>query len=302
MKGKFMSQTYEITASFPFKSHFATVNGSKIHYIDEGSGQPIVFLHDIPTWSYIWRNVIPPIKNMARCIAPDLIGFGKSDKPDISYRVFDHIDYIEKFIEQLDLKNIILVLHGWGSVIGFEYFRRHPKNVKGIVFMEAHIRPPSGWDTLSLPVQELASIMSSPDGGYDVIMNSNYFVNKVLPSGVLRRLSEEEMLNYSAPFQSPGSTKPIWQYLQDLPLGDGPDDVVELISKYSETLQKTNIPKLMLYAIPGYITTIATIEWAKENFNNLSTVDLGEGLHYLQETDPLQIAQEIINWYQDMDE
>lgn len=294
-----MIESHDISAEFPYKSHYATVDGVKLHYIDEGKGQPMVFIHGIPTSSYLWRNVIPALTDSVRTIALDLVGFGQSDKPDIAYTIFEHIDYFERFITELNLKNIVLVLHGWGSVVGFEYFCRHPENVAGLVFMEAHIRSPKGWDMLSLPVQELASILSSPDGGYDVIMHSNYFINKVLPSGVLRRLSDTEMAHYAKPFLQPGSAKPIWQYLQELPLGDGPEPVMQLIEGYAQALQETKIPMLMLYAIPGYVTTIAAIEWAQEHLQNLKVVEIGEGLHYIQETDPTAIGFEIKQWYEE---
>jgi haloalkane dehalogenase len=295
-----MIDVQEISAKFPYQSHFAEIAGVNIHYVDEGEGQPFLLLHGVPTSSYLWRNVIPSLTPVGRVIAPDLVGFGRSGKPDIAYTVFEHIAYIEKFIEQCQLKNIILVLHGWGSVIGFEYFRRHPDNVAGIVFMESHFRAPKGWETISLPIQELASILASSDGGYDVIMNSNYFINKVLPSGVMRRLTNEEMANYSEPFQIPGSAKPIWQYLQELPLGDGPENIMQLIKTYSKELEASNVPKLLLYAIPGYLTTIASIEWAKQNLKNIKIVDIGEGLHYLQETNPFIIGDEIKEWYGDL--
>lgn len=286
-----------ISAEFPFESHYATVLGSKIHYIEQGNGDPIVFLHGIPTSSYLWRNIIPVLSPMARCIAPDLIGMGKSDLPNIPYRIFDHIHYIEAFIDALDLKNITLVLHGWGSVVGFDIAMRRPDLIKGLAFLEAHVQPVTDWSMVSLPVQELSVVLSAPDGGYDVIMNSNYFVNKVLPNGVLRRLTEKEMEYYRAPFMRPGSCKPLWQYIQDLPLGDGPKDVEELISNYSKKLELSNIPKLMMYAVPGFMTTIATVEWVRDNFPNVTLADVGDALHFVQETNPVRIGLALKKWY-----
>ena len=136
-------------SDFPFHDNYVEVLGSKIHYIDEGQGDPIVFLHGIPTWSYMWRNIIPSLNKQARCIAPDLIGFGKSDKPDIEYSVFDHIRYIEAFIKALGLKNITFVLHAWGSTIGFDYAVRHQDKIKGLAFLEAHIRAADTVDMVS---------------------------------------------------------------------------------------------------------------------------------------------------------
>jgi haloalkane dehalogenase len=153
---------------------------------------------------------------------------------------------------------------------------------------------------VSLPLQELSTVLNTPDGGYDIIMNSNYFVNKVLPNGVLRKLKEEELEHYRAPFHKTGSCKPLWQYLQDLPLGEGPKDVVELISNYSKWLSQTQLPKLMLFAVPGFITTISTVQWARDNLSNLTLVDVGDALHYAQETKPTTIGEEISIWYQNL--
>lgn len=289
-----------ISADFSFQSRFTTVLGSKMHFVDEGQGDPILFLHGIPTSSYLWRNIIPQLSDTARCVAPDLIGMGKSDIPNIEYRIFDHIHYIEEFIKTLDLKNITLMVHGWGSVVGFDIAMRNPERFKGLAFLEAHIRPVTDWSMVSLPVQELATVLSAPDGGYDVIMNSNYFVNKVLPGGVLRKLTDEEMDHYREPFTRNNACKPLWQYLQDLPLGDGPKEVVDLIANYSKKLQLSSLPKLMMYAIPGYITTISTVEWAKLNLPNLTMVDVGDALHYAQETNPVKIGTELKNWYKDL--
>lgn len=278
-------------------SKFVEINGSKMHYIEAGKGDPIVFIHGVPTSSYLWRHIIPELSTYGRCIALDLIGMGQSDKPDIDYRVFDHIEYLTGFMKALDLKNVTLVMHAWGSVIGFEYAMQNPDNIKALAFLESHIRPPSNREMVALPVQEIASVLDAPDGGYDVIMNSNYYVNKVLPSGVLRQLTEEEMAAYQAPFQQPGACKPIWQYLQDLPLGDGPSDVVDLITGYSEKLCQSPIPKLMLYAVPGFITMMDTVTWARDNLPNLTLVDIGDALHYAQESNPGMIANELSRWY-----
>ena len=293
-----MSEQYpDIDTEVTSPSHYVEVLGSKMHYIAQGEGEPILFVHGIPTSAYLWRNVIPQVADLGRCIAVDLIGMGKSDKPDIEYSVFDHCRYLAAFIEALNLKNVTLVLHAWGSVIGFDYAMRYESNIKALAFVEAHIRPAVSWEMVSLPVQELTSLLELPDGGYDVVMNSNYFVNKVLPNGVLRQLSKAELDHYLAPFSQPGSCKPLWQYLQDLPLGNEKTAVVDLISDYSTRLIKSSVPKLMMYAIPGFITTVDTIQWARDNLKELSSVDIGDGLHYPQESNPQRISSELANWY-----
>lgn len=291
-----MSEQQTISADYPFESKSIDVLGSNMHYIEQGQGDPILFLHGIPTSSYLWRNIIPQLGQQGRCIAVDLIGMGQSDKPDIEYSVFDHIKYVEAFIDAMKLKNVTLVMHAWGSVIGFDYAMRHQDNIKALAFLEAHVRPAIDWEMVSLPIQDMSSVLASEDGGYDVIMNSNYYVNKVLPSGVLRKLSDEEMSHYQQPFQQPGSCKPIWQFLQEMPLGEGANNVIDLIANYSAQLEKSGLPKLMLYAVPGFITTIDTVQWAKQHLPNLTLVDIGDALHYAQESKPQLISDELAKW------
>lgn len=280
-----------------YSSHYIDVLGSKMHYLDVGQGNPVLFLHGVPTWSYLWRNIIPAFEDHARCIAPDLIGFGKSDKPEIEYRVFDHIRYIEAFIQALNLKNITLVLHGWGSVIGFHYAMKYPENVKGLIFVEAYLRPFDDWTELSLPVQELAHVLNLPDGGYDLVMNENYFVNRVLPASTIRAYTEKELNYYREPFKSPGSCKPIWQFVKDAPVPGGAQDVIDLISDYTHKLKSSPIPKLMVYAVPGFITSMSTVRWAVENLPNISAIDMGDALHYVPEGNPLSLRQAMRDWF-----
>ena len=289
-----------VSTDFPYTSQYVSVNGSKMHYIEQGSGDPILFIHGIPTWSYLWRNIIPCVSPQGRAIAVDLIGLGKSDKPDIQYSITDHIDYLTAFIEALSLKNITLVLHGWGSVVGLSYAARHADNIKAIACLESHLRPATSTDLVSLPLLEMGAILNTDDGGYDVIMNSNYFVNKIMPNGVLRELTDEEMTQYQAPFQQPGACKPLWQYLQELPLGNEDSPALPLITDYSKWLQSTNIPKLLLYAVPGFVTTIETVAWAKSHFSELTLIDLGDALHYAQESKPDQIGKALVDWYRSM--
>lgn len=276
------------------------VRGSDIHYLEQGSGDPILFLHGMPTSSYVWRNILPALSETARCIAPDLIGMGESDKPDIDYRIFDHIAYINDFIDALGLKKLTLVLHGWGSVIGFDYAYRNESNIKGIAFFESHVRPTTDWNMLSLPVQQLASLLKRPGASYRAIVQQNYLVKKLLPKGVIRNLSPEEMQEYLKPFPTIESRKPLWQYIQDLPLGEGPDDVVELISRYSKWLETSSLPKLMLYAIPGFITTVATVQWARDHIKNLQLVGLDDVLHFAQESVPELLSEKLSEWYQSL--
>lgn len=286
-----------ISADFPYKSHFVDIYGSKMHYITEGEGDPILFLHGIPVSSYVWRNIIPHLATLGCCIAPDLIGFGKSAKPDIEYTISDHIKYIEKFIETLKLDKIIIVMHGWGSIIGLDYAMRHPDKCKGLVFYEAYLRPINA-DDISLPYQEQMLIWQDQQNIADLITNGINFIDKVLPQSVMRQLSEKELSYYREPFKSKGSGKPIFQYLNELPNVENINAVSNIIANYSKKLTKSSIPKLMLYSVPGFITTIATAVWAKNNLPNLEVVEVGEELHYAQESNPVLMGEAISIWLQ----
>lgn len=281
-------------------SHFVPVKGARMHYYDEGAGNPTLFLHGIPTCAYLWRNIIPSLTPYARCLAPDLMGMGKSDKPDIDYRIFDHIAYIDAFIETLGLKNITLVLHGWGSVIGFDYARRHPDNVKAIAFYESYAQPITAWQQLSLPVQQIATLLDHPGASYRAVMKQNYFIEKILPRSAIHQLSEDAMNHYRNPFLTLESRKPIWQYVNDMPFGKGPKDVVELMKQYSTFLQKSKIPKLMLYAVPGFVTTMESVAWAKENLPGIQLRCLDDALHLAQESMPERFSEMLLQWYQEI--
>lgn len=273
------------------------VYGSRMHYLQDGHGDPILFIHGMPTYSYLWRNIIPALTPFGRCIALDLIGMGDSDKPDIEYTVFDHIHYFEGFIDALQLKNITLVLHGWGSVIGFEYAARHSENIKAIAFYESHLTPVFDWEKLSLPVQQLSTLLRRPGASYRAIVEHNYLINKLLPHGVLRKLTDAEMDHYRRPFLTQSSRRPLWQYILEIPLGsDDNTEVTALMAHYSEWLQRTEIPKLLLYAVPGFMATIESVQWAKQHLSNLQVVELEDALHFAQESMPEVFTSKLKDW------
>jgi haloalkane dehalogenase len=277
------------------------VFGSKMSYLEAGSGDAILFLHGIPTSSYVWRNVIPYLAPLGRCVAPDLIGFGRSDKPEIKYSISDHIKYIEKFIETLGLKNVTLVMHGWGSIIGFHYAMQHEKNCRGLVFYEAFLRSVNG-DDLSLPFQEQMQTLQDLENASDMVTNGVIFIDRIMPQNIMRQLTDEEMKHYREPFQHPGTDKPILQYIRELPKGAGKTEVDKLIDAYSVRLTKSKLPKLMLYSLPGFITTMATVKWAKDHLPNLEIVDIGEELHLGQESCPGLIGEAISVWLQGVEQ
>ena len=287
----------EISSKFPFASRYMEVKGSQIHYIDEGEGDPILFLHGNPTSSYLWRNVIPHLTEQGRCIAPDLIGMGKSDKPDINYGFFDTYEYLEEFIEKMNLKNVTLVLHDWGSGLGFHYARTHAENIKGIVFMESVLKT-FEWNEVPTDVRISFRLMRTPGIGYLFVNLGNLFVKKMLPDMIKRKLSKEETDYYSSPYKTLKSRTPLRRWPEDVPLGGKPEGVVNVVKMYSEWLQETEIPKLYFYASPGMANQKDTVDWVKSSFKNLETIHVGEGLHFIQEDHPHTIGEGISKWYE----
>lgn len=293
-----MSVDEHISPDFPFVSNYVSVLGSKIHYIDEGQGEPILYLHGNPTWSYLWRNIIPHLSSFGRCIAPDLIGMGRSDKPDLEYRFVDHMHYIEGFIETLNLKNLTLVLHGWGSVIGFHYARRNEDNIRGLAFMESLLFPFPSWEAFPEESRQAFQRIRSADVGWDMIVNQNLFVEQFLPGGVVRPLTAVEMDYYREPFIEPASRKPVWRFPNESPIGGQPADVAEAVVAYNEWLQQTPLPKILFYTTPGDLTPASQVEWCVQHLDHLKTVNVGEGYHYVQEDHPHRIGVELARWYQ----
>ena len=285
-----------ISAEFPFESKYVEVHGSKMHYIDEGEGDPILFLHGNPTSNYLWRNIIPYLTPYARCIAPDLIGMGKSDKPDLDYRFFDQSKYLEGFIEKLGLTNVTLVLHDWGSGLGFHYGMRHESNIKAIAFMEAMVKPPR-WEDLSLSNRIGFTLFRTPGVGWFMSSVLNVFVTQFMPQGVVRKLTATEKARYEEPFKTIRSRKPIQRFPTEVPLGGKPADTYEVLSNYSQKLQQSELPKILFYATPGVLITAADVEWCRQNLKNLDVVDIGEGMHFVQEDNPHLIGEQLAKWY-----
>src|SRR5713226_9229742 len=227
-----MTQQREISAAFPYESKFVEVLGSKMHYVEEGSGDPVLFLHGNPTSSYLWRNVIPHVSSLGRCIVLDLIGMGKSDKPAIEYRFVDHARYVDGFIEALGLRNITLVIHDWGSALGFHYARRNEGNVKGIAFMEAIVRPLT-WGEWPEQAKGMFQAFRTPGTGEQMIMDNNMFVEATLPGAMLRKLSDEEMNHYREPYPDRESRLPLWRWPNEIPIDGEPADVHDIVQAYS---------------------------------------------------------------------
>jgi haloalkane dehalogenase len=240
--------------------------------------------------------VIPHVSPQARCIAPDLIGMGKSDKPDIEYRFFDHVRYLDGFIEALGLRNITFVVYDWGSALAFHYARRHEGNVKGLAFMEAIVRPMT-WAEFPEQARQLFQAFRTPGVGEKMILEQNMFVEQVLPGAILRKLTDEEMSRYREPYPDPTSRRPTWRWPNELPIEGEPADVTEIVQAYSEWFGKSDVPKLLLRAQPGAIMREPLVEWCKQNMRNLKTVEIGAGAHFVQEDQPQAIGEAIAEWY-----
>ncbi len=286
----------EILPDFPFKSHYIEIQGSKIHYIDEGRGDTVLFLHGNPTSSYLWRNIVPHVASGARCIAMDLIGMGRSDKPDIDYRFVDHVKYVEGFIEKMDLKNITLVVHDWGSALGLHYAMRHEDNIKGIVLMEAILKEAT-WDQFPKDFRMGFKLFRTPIIGWLMISGLNVFVEQILPKAIVRKLTEEEKDCYRQPFRKISDRKPIRRWPCEIPIDGHPSDVAGIVRNYNKRLRESEIPKLLFYAQPGGILPQSMVEWCRDNLKKLKTLDIGPGIHYLQEDNPHMIGEEIVKWY-----
>lgn len=292
-----MARNDKIPSAFPFGSKYVDVHGSKMHYIDVGEGDPIVFLHGNPTSSYLWRNIIPHLSGQGRCIAPDLIGMGKSDHPDIAYRYDDHYRYVCGFIEALGLgSNVTLVIHDWGSGLGFRWAHEHEDRVKAIAFMEAMIRPLT-WETMPPDFRIAFRMMRSPGIGWLMISVGNIFVKKMLPDSTHADLTPEAQAYYASAFPTVASRKAVRQWPLEVPISGKPADNVAVIAAYSEWLTRTELPKILFHGSPGAIGTADAIAWCKQNMRNLQTVDIGKGIHFVQETNPELIGSELAKWH-----
>jgi haloalkane dehalogenase len=224
---------------------------------------------------------------------------GRSSKPDIDYRFFDHVQYVEGFIEKMELKNMTLVLHDWGSGIGFNYAMRHENNIKGIAFMEAIIGTLS-WDVFPWDFRIGFKLFRTPIIGWLMIVVLNMFIEQILPKAIVRKLTETEKNHYREPFRTLKDRKPVWRWPNELPIEGRPVDVTNVVEQYSQKLVKSDLPKLLFYAQPGGLIPSKTVEWCQQHFKNIKTIDIGPGIHYLQEDNPQLIGSELAQWYKNL--
>ena len=267
-------------------------------YVECGSGDPIVLLHGNPTSSYLWRNVIPHLESLGRCIAPDLIGMGDSDKLEKSgpesYRFVEHRRYLDALLEALGItENVTLVVHDWGSGLGFDWANRHRDAVRGIAYMEAVVMPLT-WHDWPKAAKEVFQGFRSP-AGEKMVLEDNVFVEQVLPTSILRDPSEEEMAVYRRPFLTPGEDRrPTLSWPRQIPLAGEPADVVEIVKSYGEWLAESDLPKLLIDAEPGAILRGRAREFCGAWPNQARTTV--KGIHFVQEDSPDEIGQAIASW------
>jgi haloalkane dehalogenase len=271
------------------------VLGSNMAYVDMGQGPVVLFQHGNPTSSYLWRNVIPHVMPHARCIAPDLIGMGRSDKPDVAYRAEDHARYFQAFIKALDIKNVVLVLHDWGSAIGLDWARRHEAQVRGLALME-FITPIPTWLDMTQESFEWFKKFRDPVHGRETIIGQNAFIEQTLPGAIVRKLTDMEMDAYRRPFLDPADREPVYRFPNELPIAGEPADVYAMAMAYRAWLLETEISKLFFWADPGSLMPVHLAKWYQTQLKNTRSVALGSGMHYVQEDHPELIGREIAAW------
>ena len=277
---------------------YVSVLGQRMAYVEMGSGDPIVFQHGNPTSSYLWRNVIPGLSKQGRCIALDLIGMGDSDKltpsgPD-RYTLAEHQRFFDAALDALGVaNNVTLVLHDWGSALGFDWARRHPNALKGICYMEAIVCPMDWSQWPAAATQVFKGFRSA--AGEDMALTKNVFVERVLPGSILRKLTDEEMAVYRRPFATPGeSRRPTLTWPRQIPLGGEPANVVAVVQNYADWLAKSRVPKLFVNAEPGAILIGMQRQFCR-GWPNQQEVTV-KGNHFLQEDSPHEIAAAVSNW------
>jgi haloalkane dehalogenase len=287
-----------IDHTFPFTKQFVDVDGIRMAYVDEGTGDPIVLLHGNPTSSYLWRNVVPHLLPLGRCVVPDLVGMGDSAKladpgPD-SYTFVEHRRYLDGLLAALGVdRNITFVIHDWGSALGFDWANRHRERVAGIAYMEAIVRPVT-WGEWPDVARGIFQGMRSP-AGEQMVLEKNLFVDAILPASILRKLSAEEMDEYRRPFAEPGeSRRPTLTWPRQIPIDGEPADVAEIVVSYADWLATSDVPKLLIVGDPGAILTGSQLEFCR-TWPNQEEVTVA-GNHFLQEDSPDEIGTAIADW------
>ncbi len=278
----------------PLKKHKASALGSEMAYVEHGEGDPIVLLHGNPTSSFLWRKVIPELSEMGRCIAPDLIGMGDSEKIGGQYRFSDHAEYLEAFLDVVGVdSNVTLVVHDWGGPLGFDWGRRHPGAVKGIAYTETIVTPLT-WDDWGEASLRLFQGMRS-EAGEELVLTKNVFVEKILPGSVIDPISEEDMAVYRKPYLEPGeSRRPTLTWPREIPIEGEPSDVKAIVEANAEWMAGSDVPKLFINAEPGAILFARQRDVCRA-WQNQTEVTV-RGVHFVQEDSGPAIGQAVSAW------
>jgi haloalkane dehalogenase len=289
-----------LSETMPYQKKFATVAGKQIAYVEEGSGDPIVLLHGNPTSSFLWRNVVPELVGSGRVIVPDLIGQGDSEKLPASegaerYTLEVVYSFLDGLLEAIGAnENVTLVIHDWGSALGFMWAMRHAAAVRGVVYMEAIVKPVGWADWPEGAVGIFKGFRS--EKGEDMILNRNMFIEAVLPTSIIRDLSDTEMDAYRAPHLNPDDRQPLLNWPRQIPIEGEPEDIVALVNEYGAFMAGSELPKLFINADPGSILVGPQREFCR-SWPNQQEVTV-KGLHFIQEDSPLEIGQAVANWLQ----
>ncbi|OBF38706.1 haloalkane dehalogenase [Mycobacterium sp. ACS1612] len=277
---------------------YKQINGKRMAYIDEGQGDAIVFQHGNPTSSYLWRNVMPHVEGLGRLIACDLIGMGGSDKLDDSgpdrYHYAEQRDYLFALWDELDLgEEVILVLHDWGSALGFDWANRHRDRVAGIAYMEAVVMPIE-WSDFPGPMRSVFQGFRSPDGE-SMVLEQNMFVEEVLPASIKRQLTDEEKAHYREPFRNAGEDRrPTLTWPRNIPIEGEPADVVATVTDYGQWLSQCDVPKLFVKGEPGALIRGRALDFVRA-WPNQTEVSV-PGIHFLQEDSPDEIGAAVASF------
>ena len=279
------------------RKHHATVLGAEMAYREVGSGDPILFLHGNPTSSYLWRNVIPEVADRGRCIAPDLIGMGDSEKVGTgprSYRFLDHRAYLDAFLEVQGVdEHVTIVGHDWGGALGFDWANRHRGAVEGVAYMETIVMPLT-WDDWPEPARRIFQALRS-DAGEALALDKNVFVERILPASVLDPLSDATMEEYRRPYREVGeSRRPTLTWPREIPIDGEPAAVEDVVRDYGEWLATTELPKLFINADPGSILTGRQRQFCR-TWPNQTEVTV-PGVHFVQEDSGPAIGRAIAAW------
>ncbi len=293
-----MSHT-AMAKDMPYEKQYKEILGSQMAYIDEGQGQPIVFLHGNPTSSYLWRNILPYMADDYRVIAPDLIGMGDSDKPNIAYTYADQANYLHTLLDSFELKEAIFVIHDWGSALGFHYARTRSDRIAAIAFMEATLPPfypMASMESMGESAEFLKNVRSQGIGE-EIVLNKNMMLDRFLKYGNPNKpLSDATVAEYNRYYDTAESRLPILQWLREIPIGGTPALVHDLGLLNNKWIESSEIPKLLFYVTPGVLVTKETVSYLEENVKNLDTIKLGPAGHFVQEAYPDEIGQGLADW------